>query len=370
MFLDIEALSLPISDENPSGTDPREDSSATSLYRQIKDARNTARTTERKAIFDDDGGKSALILWRPVLETGIEIITSQAKDLEVMAWILEALIRLHGIQGLAEGFTVLNNLIQSQFDTMYPLPDEDGMETKIGALTGLNGEGGEGTLLAPIRNVEITKGGSKEPFAFWQYLQALEADKIADDEQKESKIASLGFSLGDVQGCIRDSSADFYVNIKTQFEICISAFKAYNGVLSDKCSYDAPPNSNIRQLLEDMLGSIKHLAADKLIDDTVHEENSEDTTSESATSAPEGSGGRSGVATQSGAIKSRQDALKRLQDISDFFKKTEPHSPIPYSIEKIVRWGNMSLNELMTELIKDSDARERFSLITGLALEE
>ncbi|MCG8311948.1 MAG: type VI secretion system protein TssA, partial [Pseudomonadales bacterium] len=55
--------------------------------------------------------------------------------------------------------------------------------------------------------------------------------------------------------------------------------------------------------------------------------------------------------------------------IAEFFKKTEPHSPVSYAIEKTVRWGRMSLHELMNELLLDSQAKENYEMLTGVKLE-
>src|SRR5690606_21328360 len=60
-----------------------------------------------------------------------------------------------------------------------------------------------------------------------------------------------------------------------------------------------------------------------------------------------------GVATATGAIQSRRDALKRLADVADFFQKTEPHSPVAYLVQRSVKWGNMPLESWLRDVIKD-----------------
>ena len=70
--------------------------------------------------------------------------------------------------------------------------------------------------------------------------------------------------------------------------------------------------------------------------------------------------------TQMGPINSRDAAFHQLNIISEFFKKTEPHSPISYILAKAVKWGNMPLNELIGELIPDNSSREYYSSLTGV----
>ncbi|VAW56434.1 hypothetical protein MNBD_GAMMA07-939, partial [hydrothermal vent metagenome] len=51
-IINLENLLQPISEENPAGIDIREDSSPTSIYYAIKDARKSARAAERSNMFD------------------------------------------------------------------------------------------------------------------------------------------------------------------------------------------------------------------------------------------------------------------------------------------------------------------------------
>ena len=66
-------------------------------------------------------------------------------------------------------------------------------------------------------------------------------------------------------------------------------------------------------------------------------------------------------------INDRQDALRLLRDIATFFRKTEPHSPISYSVEQIIRWSSMSLTDLIQELIPDEPARKKYQHLSGIS---
>ena len=64
-------------------------------------------------------------------------------------------------------------------------------------------------------------------------------------------------------------------------------------------------------------------------------------------------------------MRSRDDALRRLSEVSAFFRQTEPHSPIPYLIERAVCWGSLTLEQLLQELIKDSNTRDQVGELLG-----
>ena len=43
------------------------------------------------------------------------------------------------------------------------------------------------------------------------------------------------------------------------------------------------------------------------------------------------------------APQSRADALHGLAAVAQYFRHTEPHSPLAYLIERAIRWGEMPL---------------------------
>ncbi len=365
-IIQLDNLLQPISEDNPVGDDIRDDSSPTSAYYSIKDARNAARAAERSNMFDGDNSE-ADEQWRKILDQAPDILQNKAKDLEVASWYTEALIRRYGFQGLRDGFRLIHGLIDQYWDTLYPLPDEDGVETRVASLTGLNGEGAEGVLIAPIRNVEITQGNEPGPFSLWKYQQALDIEKIIDEEAKSDKASKLGFSNEDVERAVSESSEEFFVNIRDDVSVAIDTFREIGSMLDEYCGInDAPPVSNIINILEESRGAINHIGKYKIPSDDNDEGASEGSDGES-TDSGESTGQ---TAQASGPVKSRADAFKKLIEISEFFRKTEPHSPISYILERAVKWGDMPLDDLMRELIPDSSARDFYGSLTGVKTED
>ena len=59
-------------------------------------------------------------------------------------------------------------------------------------------------------------------------------------------------------------------------------------------------------------------------------------------------------------------AFHVLAELAAFFRRTEPHSPISHHIEQAIRWGNMTLPELLTELIVDDKSRQEVLTRVGI----
>jgi type VI secretion system protein ImpA len=366
-IIDLDRLLAPISEELPAGDDIRKDSSPTSAYQTIKSARSSARAAERKSVHDGDT-QEADQYWRQVLELAPDILATQSKDLEIASWYTEALLRRYGFQGLRDAFQLLHALVENFWDGLHPMPDEDGLETRIAPLSGLNGEGAEGVLIAPIRKVPITEGQPPGPFSYWQYQQALEIEKISDEETRLSKRDKLGFDLEDIERAVNESSDEFFLNQRDDMDQCLEYFRKCSQVLDNHCGiHEAPPTRNILDILEECLGAIKHIGKDKYatLDEPAEDAAAQDEASDAPASdtTPVKSGPQK-------AIMDRENAFRQLKEISDFFRKTEPHSPISYVLQKAVKWGNMSLDQLVMELIPDSSSRAHFSELTGVEVDE
>jgi len=355
--IDINKLLEPIAEDNPVGSDIRDDQKPDSIYQQIKQARMSARAAERSNMYDKNNNE-AIEHWRNISLLAPEIITNHSKDLEISSWYIEAQVRLNGFQGLRSCLMLTRELIEQYWDSIYPLPDEDGMLIRVAPLAGLNGEGAEGVLMAPIRNIPITEGDQPGPFSYWQYQQARDVQKITDPDVRSENAAKNGFSLDDIETAVNQSSEEFYVDLRNTITNCISEYKKISQLLDERCeSHEAPPTSNMIAVLEQCLGAVNHIGKHKFPVEIQEQ-------TEAGADTGNTNGGK--AVGNAGPITSREVAFQQLHAISEFFLKTEPHSPIPYVLAKAVKWGNMPLNELIGELIPDNSSRDYFSSVTGV----
>jgi type VI secretion system protein ImpA len=49
-------------------------------------------------------------------------------------------------------------------------------------------------------------------------------------------------------------------------------------------------------------------------------------------------------------------ALQQLRIVAEFFRRTEPHSPVAYLAERAASWGEMPLHVWLRAVIKDPSA--------------
>lgn len=362
--IDIDAMLVPIAEDRPGGANPRDDSSPSSLYYRIKDARNAARTAERMAV-DLDATKPEE--WQVVADCAIELLTTQSKDLEAAVWLTEALLRLEGYPGLRDGFTLLAGLVETFWDHLYPEPDEDGIETRIAPIAGLNGAGTTGTLEQPIRMAPIA-GVSATKYSLWHYEQALELERITDAERRQARVDAGAVSLEQFNQAVAEMSPQDVQERLQDVEETLAALKTMSDALDKMAGSDSPPIGTIRDLLQRSTGSIRHFGADKLAAAKIEAEVAGDGAvgDDGGAAQPAGGGQTSGAGLRIEGFISREEALGALARIASFFRKTEPHSPLSYTIDEAVRRARLSLPELLKELTQDSAHADYFLLAAGI----
>lgn len=360
---ELERLLAPIGGENPAGADPRADFSATSAYNRLRDARSEARAAERAM---DAAAEEATVppQWRTIRDLADAMLADKAKDLEVAAWYTEALLRSHGFAGLAAGFRLMHGLVEGFWDGLYPLPDEDGIVTKVAPVTGLNGEGGDGALTQPIRKTTLFRTQEGNPLALWQIEQA-DALEAMDAARKQARIDAGALTRDTVMKSAAAVPAKHWISLAGDLREAAEAWAALAASLDVRAGSDAPPTSSVRDLLAAALATVTQLAGDKL---AVAEAAAEEAGAAfegggEADMASPASGGRK---ARPGEIGSREDALRMLEEVARWFRRTEPHSPLAYTLDEAVRRGRMTLPELLAEVMPDETTRSAFLSSLGI----
>jgi type VI secretion system ImpA family protein len=467
-LLDFNKLLKEISPETPAGPDLREN--ATSVYREIKTAWERARRAERKLL---EGEETPPPDWSVVLKLAPEAIASKAKDLELAAWLTEALVRQHQFAGLLDGLKLLHRLIDRFWDRgLHPSPEQYGLEDSLRMLAALNGSAGaEGTIIQPINRVPLTeKADEVRPFCRLDYQEAGRVEAIQDPEKRRQQIEKGSPDFEKIKNAEAKTSPQFRNQLLDGVEQCLSELGNLDSLVEKKCRGAAPfsglqitdPTSLAARLKEqsddlaqflwsqlsdearqslthddrsaldaealqnllaeefnhiaqgeslydeqrftgvelsgatlDMLGekptghalvrfnrmlleeacSLEHPApafSSALIRAALDEcynllgGKKEPTDEPKNAAAQEGQKEQQQAFTPSGPIQSRKQAFEQLLLIAQYFEQTEPHSPIPYALKRIVRWGDLPLPQLLVELIQDQNARNEVYKLVGI----
>ncbi|WP_044559385.1 type VI secretion system protein TssA [Azospirillum sp. B4] len=364
--LDLPGLLAPIPGDQPCGPDLRTHAGGDAAYFQLKDLRATARAIERRADSEDEA-QSSLAEWQRIHDLARIVLTQRTKDVEIAVWLTEAAVRLDGFAGLADGFRLLTGLVERHWDGVHPLPDtdgpdEDGIAVRLAPIGGLNGHGAEGTLIQPIRKVPLLRDDGGEPIAYWHYALAQRASQTPDSRSRPGRtqpptLDALSQRMGQ-QPAARNRA------LLAEVRACRQAFRDLDRLLTERAGADAPPTSTITHILEEVEDAVVFLTGLSAKEE-VEEAAVPDVILQSATGAPVLAEETAPQRPAKG-ITSREEALNQLAEIGQYFRRTEPHSPLSYTIEDLVRRGRMPLPELLAELLADAGARNTLLTTAGI----
>jgi type VI secretion system protein ImpA len=344
--IDLDAMLQPISEEAPAGENLR--------YAGIYDEITEARRADDDLNQGDWQTDLKFADYRRVVELAVPALTTQTKDLQIAAWLSESLIRQSGFAGLRDSIKLLAGLQQNFWETMHPEIDEGDMEGRANAISWFEAQGS-----FSIMGVAFTGGDGysfldyedSKLYDFPENIEMLEtAEQIRLNELK-AQAEKQRKTTGEMwrRAVTATNRAQMEI-VNFTIDECWAELNALNLVIEEKFDRNQMPGlTNLKKTLENVHGQVKKLLDEKRAEEPdeageVAAEGEEVVGEDGVVRGP-------GVAT--GAIANRKDALKRLNDIADFFQRTEPHSPISYIVQRAVKWGNMPLENWLQDVIKD-----------------
>ncbi|MGE0826415.1 MAG: type VI secretion system protein TssA [Candidatus Binatia bacterium] len=352
--IDIEALLNPVAGDNPAGEELRYEGTYDTLQEQMREDDDLEKGDWQRETKTAD--------WRAVIATATEALATKSKDLQIAAWLTRGLVKRHGFAGLRDGFHFLRELQERFWDHLYPELDGDDAEFRAGPLESLNG-----TLPLFIQQVVLTQSLNGDAYTFIHWNEAKTVDNLARQNSEafqeavdEGKITSELFNKA-----VETTPRAFYETLYEDVQQCVEECEQLDRVTDEKFGRDAPSFVAIKKVLDEYLDLIRRIRKEKREREGVKDEESAESTATEL--QPDGAAaplplqeGMSMVATAPAARgtftlepQSRADAMRRLEAVATFFRRTEPHSPVAYLVERAVRWGAMPLEKWLQEVIKD-----------------
>lgn len=367
--LDLEALLAPLTEGEGAGEDLRPDYSPTSLYQRIRTQRNDARAGERAIDGGDPEANPALVAtaWREVKKLGTEALATKSKDFEIAAWMTEATVRLDGLAGLADAAELISGLCGTFWDHGFPrLDDEDGIEGRGAPIGGLSGEGADGTVMGPIRRFAIfhRPDGTECDLFTWQ--RAEETAAISDPDRRAARLQS---GIPDFDALQNEARADLpgVRAAGASARKALAAWTALDAALTARFGGDAPSTRRVSEALQAIIDVSTRIAGAPA-----------EAAAEEAPAAVAGSGeaaatpaaGAPAAAGGPRPLRTREDAIRQLEEIAEYFRKTEPHSPLAFTLQDAVRRARMPLTDLLAEVLPDPAARRQLLTTLGIHVPE
>ena len=147
MPLNLEELLQPIPGDNPSGA-------GSSLRAGLRRNQGSAPRRRRRPAGRTGQRERKLADWPVVIKLTSECLAKQSKDLQLAAWLTEALLRKEGFAGLRSGLELIKGLLENFWDTLYPEVEDGDLELRSAPLSWLGLK-----LDMAVKSVPLVRGG-------------------------------------------------------------------------------------------------------------------------------------------------------------------------------------------------------------------
>ena len=336
----------PIEGENPAGRFLRYDSTATT-YSDIKEAR------EEEADLPQGEWKRERKTadWRQVEELATEALEEESKDLQIAAWLAEALTQRHGLGGLADGLRLLRRLLEEYWDDLFP-PLEDGdAGFRATALAWADNQ-----LSVTVKKVPLTGYG----FDYHAYRTArkvgYEEDAEGDSEKERARREAIEEgkpTAEDFDEAFDGTGKPWYKDAASEAERAMEELDALEEVVGEAFGDDAPDFRDLRQELDDVGEIVTELLDRKLEQDPdppeLEEAGTEPADGEGQAVTADGGAGpgeeRAGDAGGTGGaglrVDDRKGADEAVSRAARYMRDQDPTDPGPYLMLRGLRWGEI-----------------------------
>lgn len=344
--VDIDAILKPISGDKPCGLDPRDGVS----FELLKEARR-----EEDAASQGEWKREVKVAdWPKVIQLATRILSTEGKDLQVAAWLTEGLVKKYGSAGLRDGFKILGGLHEQYWDSFYPSIEDGDLEFRGGRLEALNK-----ILPVAILNMPLVQPPGGPAYSCWQYKESQEVENLrrgaATDGQRKRQLAEA-LEEGKLEGetfekAVASTPLSHCSTILENLNQSWDEFERFERILDEKYRPEAPSLRLIKEALSECRSLMNSIVRKK-------GGVGAPTISQSAIVPQEADMAPVVHMTASGSgivPVDRADALRRLGAVAEFFRRTEPHSPVAYLVQRAARWGEMPLEEWLQEVIKSDD---------------
>lgn len=402
----FDELLKPISDERPSGEYLKDNRA---LYRGYRNAFNVAQSSFRQLVETPDAAEDVETVnanndnWIALATECSSCLQAHSKDVEILSWYtVSQVFTSEPLQNLTNALSLFEQIIHQYWDSLQPiLPEKkrkgatdaeqakEVVEHRVKPLLQLVGDTAEsGLLYMPLQMLPLVGD-----IDYGRFYAAEKAGNLA--ELKQQAVSYFNAEQADIEVRILSLAKVLDAMVELEREI------------GEKCQAVGANGVSFRfvkESIERLISAMKFLVGEQFatwpLDTRVTEEQQTEPCSEQQDesvlmpSAQDGSTAQSSehtgvintkeetrtaiamnqhhqvpqaLACGVQSLASRDQALVELQKIADYFQQAEPHSPIYLLLKRAIRWGGMSLPELLQELVGDQESVNlRIQQLAGL----
>jgi type VI secretion system protein ImpA len=269
--------------------------------------------------------------WRDVRDRCVELF-GRTKDLRIGVTLTRALARTDGLQGFADGLAVMRGLVERYWERVHPeLDATDGNDPtfRVNTLAGL---ADRDLMVSALRTAPLASSRRMGRYAL-----------------RDVEIANGTLPRPEGDGTVADTSTIDAAFLDTDAADLESGAAAVQTALDHVVAIDAALARTIGAaesadftLLRSTLKSMSALLQQQL--------GRRGLSAGGATDGAETGDMTPGATTMSGPIQGREDIIRTLDQVMDWYARNEPSSPVPLLLARAKRLVNKSFLEAVQDL--------------------
>lgn len=323
MAIALEKLLTPVSDEAPSGEDLAYDAERSEIEQAFESSVSVDTTGATTAEAEVD--------WRRIIGL-IERQSARTKDLWLAVYLCRGGAKSGDLALIVTGAEYLAGLCESFWDSVHPQIEEYGFQ---GRKTPCESLARRSEFLGPLRRAPVISHPRLGRFS-------------GDDLERFGTAAEAAEGYGLFRAALNDTPEEMLQAAAQQFATISAAIRRVDAVLMAKAEGDTGANfSTTYETLKELRASVLKFCSAPV--DEVEAVAAE------SDAMPTPAGGPAPARSRpSGQIESREDVLKALDAIGDYYRRSEPTSPVPLVLKRAREWVNVDFLDLLTDIAPDA----------------
>ncbi len=325
--IDVERLMQPVSDDLPCGADMEYEPAFQELER--------AATPEVGASMVGEEVEPEPPNWRDVGRLA-ENVLGDSKDLRAAMFLTYARTNTHGVRGLSDGIALINGLLSRYWDDVHPKLDEEDDNDPTMRINSLAGLGDPNGIVKELRKSHIVAGQRAGSYSLHD-IRVASGELPAPDGVEAPEY-------GIIEAAFQEIELDELQALADSVSQAVDDLRAIETQITENVG--AAQNSLDVDILSKELKSISQIYTEQLANRGVDVESDGD--AEEAGDAPR---------AISGEITSREDAVRMLDKVSEYFRRHEPSSPVPFLLQRAKGLVAKDFMEILQDLTPDAIAQ-------------
>jgi type VI secretion system protein ImpA len=347
-MIPVQKLLEPISADKPCGESLAYDPEFQKLTVDIRGKPETQAAGQIKPAEEPN--------WKDIRDRSLSLL-ARSKDLQIVVYLTVASLKLEGLAGLHDGVSLLRQWLERYWDSLHPQldpTDKNDPTERLNILGSMSKEAGAmGSMGDPIRFLERV---NTVPLSQSSKMGRF---SLADIVRSEAGTPGPGNkpppAMSQIETAFRDTPPDVLKATSETVADTIAQIKAIDTILTAAVGSGRAPSWD---KLNSVLGQIQrrltqHMSGGAPVPGGPIEESA----------GPEAKVAGTGGETFTGTLQSRQDVIRALDQICQFYRQREPSSPIPFILAWAKRLVEMDYIQIINELTPE--ALDKVKTITG-----